>query len=302
MKFAPALYLCFSMAALAADPENGKLFAAPGGPIYYEVIGSGTGTPMIVVNGGPGFDHTYLHLSPVWKSLSRNRQIVFYDQRGNGRSAALKPGQSCTLADQIDDLEALRAHLGFERIVLFGHSYGGYLSMAYAARHTAHVERMIVVDSAAPRWSDTLVLFKDVFPETSERRDALAFTGELGDKSASRESIVLYLSMLFYSAEKRDAFVKNMPPNAFNKEVNEAVSRDMARFDLNPEIRKFKFPVLVVSGRYDINVAPSVAYKIHQAIPASRFTVFERSGHIPFYEEPEDFARVTEAFLTTPAL
>ncbi len=302
MRFAPALCLCFSIAALAADPESGKLFDAPGATIYYEVVGSGQGTPMVVVNGGPGFDHTYLHFSPVWKPLSKDRRIVFYDQRGNGRSPALKPGQSCTLADQIDDLEALRAHLGFERIVLFGHSYGGYLSMAYAARHKEHVERMLIIDSAAPRWSDTLILFKDVFPDTSERRDALAFAGEMGNTSASRESLALYFSMLFYSPAKRDAFVKNMPPDAFNKEVNEVVARDMARFDLNPEIRKFKFPVLVITGRYDINVAPSVAYKIHQAIPGSRFTVFERSGHIPFYEEPEDFVRVTEAFLTTPAL
>jgi len=302
MRFALALCLCLSTAALAADPESGKVFEAPGAAIYYEVIGSGNGTPMVVANGGPGFDHTYLHFSPVWKSLSKNRRIVFYDQRGNGRSSALKPGQSCTLADQIDDLEALRAHLGFERIVLLGHSYGGYLSMAYAARHAERVERMMIVDSAAPRWSDTLVLFKDIFPDTSERRDALAFAGEMGNKSASRESIALYLSMLFYSAEKRDAFVKNMPPDAFNKEVNQAVAGDMARFDLNPEIRKFKFPVLVITGRYDINVAPSVAYKIHQAIPRSRFIVFERSGHIPFYEEPEDFVRVTEAFLTPLAL
>jgi proline iminopeptidase len=302
MRFAPALCLCLSTAALAADSESGKLFEAPGAAIYYEVIGSGNGTPMVVVNGGPGFDHTYLHLSPAWRPLSKNRRIVFYDQRGNGRSSALKAGQSCTLADQIADLEALRAHLGFNRIVLLGHSYGGYLSMAYAARYAERVERMMIVDSAAPRWSDTLILFKDVFPETSDRRDALSFAGEMGDKSASRESIALYLSMLFYSAEKRDAFVKSMPPNAFNKEINEAVSRDMARFDLNPEIRKFKFPVLVITGRYDINVAPSVAYKIHRAIPRSRFIVFERSGHIPFYEEPEDFIRVTEAFLTPPAL
>jgi proline iminopeptidase len=124
----------------------------------------------------------------------------------------------------------------------------------------------------------------------------------MGGKPALRESIALYLSMLFYSPEKRDMFVKNLPLNVFNKEVNETVSRDIARFDLNPEIRKFKFPVLVIAGRYDINVAPSVAYKIHQAIPGSRFAVFERSGHIPFYEEPEDFVRVAETFLTMPAL
>jgi len=67
--------------------------------------------------------------------------------------------------------------------------------------------------------------------------------------------------------------------------------------DLNPEIAKFKFPVIVMSGRYDINVAPLVTYKIHQAIPGSRFAVFERSGDIPFYEEPKPFVRAAEEFL-----
>jgi proline iminopeptidase len=53
-----------------------------------------------------------------------------------------------------------------------------------------------------------------------------------------------------------------------------------------------------MTGRYDINVAPLVAYRIHKAIPGSRFMVFEQSGHIPFYEEPEAFVRATEEFLT----
>ncbi len=288
MTRAAALFL--AAVALAADPESGKSFDAPGATIYYEQIGSGQGTPMVVVNGGPGFDHRYLHLSTVWKSLAKNRRIVFYDQRGNGGSGALKPGQSCTLADQVDDLEALRAHLGFAHIVLFGHSYGGYLSMAYASRYADRVERMMIVDSAAPRWSDTLILFNDVFPEISKLREAPG------------ASLDLYFSMLFYSTQKRDQFLANMPPGAFNKEVNERITGDMARLDQNPEIRKFKFPVIVVTGRYDMNVAPSVAYKIHQAIPGSRFTVFERSGHIPFYEEPDEFVRMTESFLATPAL
>ena len=120
----------------------------------------------------------------------------------------------------------------------------------------------------------------------------------MGDKAASDAGIRDYLTMLFYSAEKRDAFVAQMGAGAYHKEVSQAVISDLPRFDLNPEIAKFKFPVVVMTGRYDINVAPLVAYKIHQAIPGSRFVVFERSGHIPFYEEPEGFVRAAEEFLS----
>ena len=92
-------------------------------------------------------------------------------------------------------------------------------------------------------------------------------------------------------------FIAQMQPGVYTKAVYEAVELDVQRFDLNPELRKFKFPTLVITGRYDINVAPSVAYKIHKAIPGSQFVVLEKSGHLPFYEEPEAFVRAVEAFL-----
>lgn len=283
--------------ARAAHDENGKTFDGPGGKIYYEILGSGSGTPLVLVNGGPGFDHIYFHTSTAWDKLGENRRVVFYDQRGNGRSAALKPGQSCTLADQIDDLDALRAHLGLEKMDLLGGSWGGFLGMAYSARHPERISHLILVDSAAPKWSDTIFLFDKVFPETVERQAALNYAAEFGDKSADDESIREYLSMIFYSPEKRDAALKVLTPGSYTKAVNEAVSHDVARFDLNPEIKKFKFPTLVITGRYDMNVAPLIAYQIHKAIPGSQFAVFEKSSHLPFTEEPEAFARTVEEFL-----
>ena len=301
--FTTALAASFLLGAIStarpAHEEKGQLFEGPGGKLYYEVVGSGTGVPLVLVNGGPGFDHTYLHTSPVWDSLSKGRRIVFYDQRGNGRSAALKPGQSCTLADQIDDLEALRAHLGAEKMDVLGSSWGGYLDMAYASRHSARVSRLILVDSAAPKFSDTIFLFDQVFPETTERESSGAFAREFGDKAAEDAQIREYLSMIFYSPENREAFLKQIGPGAYTREVNQAVTRDLARFDLNPEIRKFQFPALVITGRYDMNVAPLVAYRIHKQIPGSRFVVFEKSSHLPFTEEPEAFARTLEEFLTS---
>jgi len=91
--------------------------------------------------------------------------------------------------------------------------------------------------------------------------------------------------------------VAQMGPGAYNKKVNQVLNSDIGRFDLNPEIRKFRFPVMVATGRFDMNVAPVVAYKIHQTIAGSRFVVFERSGHLPFYEEPEAFDSAVEDFL-----
>jgi proline iminopeptidase len=277
--------------------ENGKTFPGPGGSLYFEVRGGGSGTPLILVNGGPGFDHMYLHVSNAWDSLAKNRPVIFYDQRGDGRSDALKPEQASTLADQIADLDALRAHLGYERMDLLGHSWGGYLVMAYTARHPEHVRRLIICDSAAPKWSDTIFLFNQVYPEGVARQDALDFADKLGDEAAATKSLHEYMAMLFYSPEKRDGFMAKSDSFKYTRDVNKKLNDDLGRFDLNPELPKFHLPTLVITGRYDMNVAPLTAWKIHHAIANSQFVVFERSGHLPFYEEPDEFVRVVEGFL-----
>ena len=282
--------------AVAADLP-GATFETGGVTIWYEVRGDGPGTPMIVANGGPGFDHSYLLCGDVWDRLAKGRKVVLYDQRGNGRSSELKDGQPCGLAEQIDDLEALRAHLGYDKIDLLGHSWGGYLVMAYAARHPERIAHLMIVDSAAPKIQDTVFLFKNVYPETTAREDALAFAVELGDQKAVAADLNAYMSMLFYTAEAREAFMARSSSFVYRQKVNKAVWDDLQRFDLNPELPRFAFPTLVVTGRYDFNVAPSVAWSIHHAIPGSQYAVFEKSGHLPFCEQPDQFLGTIDAFL-----
>ena len=289
------ILLCAAVGARA--DEVGRTFEAGGVTIWYEVRGGGDGVPLVLVNGGPGFDHAYLHAG-AWERMAAGRPVVFYDQRGNGRSGELGAGVACGLAEQIADLEALRAHLGYERMDLLGHSWGGYLVMAYAARHPERIEHLVIVDSAAPRIQDTAFLFEKIFPETVAREAALAFAVELGDPAAVAADIDEYLSMLFYDERNLEAFRERAKAEGFrySQAINRAVWGDLQRFDLNPELAKFAFPTLVVTGRYDFNVAPSVAWAIHRAIPGSEFAVFEKSGHLPFVEEEDAFVARLEAF------
>ena len=294
-----ALALLLTSVALAADPA-GRAIDGPAGKLYVEVRGTAPGRPLLVVNGGPGFGHAYLLASPVWDQLSQSRRVVMYDQRGTGRSTEVKSGTPVTLTDQLADLEAVRKSLGAQEVDLLGHSYGGSLVMAYTARFPGQVKRLLIVDSAAPKLSETTDLFKHAYPDVTERMDGFEFSAQLNDPAAIEGEIGAYLSMIFWSPDHRDAFLRHYTPGTFRRHVNEAVSADLGRYDLTPEIRKFKLPVLVITGRYDMNVAPSVAWKIHQAIPGSRIVFFERSAHLPFYEEPERFRTVVQEFLGKP--
>jgi proline iminopeptidase len=292
---AVALVLLVFPAAAADAP--GRLIDGPAGRLFVDARGTAPGRPLLIVNGGPGFDHGYLLSSPIWDELAKTRRVVMYDQRGTGRSTPVKPGTSLTLPDQLADLEAVRKSLGAEEIDLLGHSYGGTVVMAYTARYPQRVKKLLLVDSAAPKWKDTIFLFGQVFPDVNERVDGFEFAAQFGDRAAAESGVREYLSMIFWDPDHRDAFLRQVSLKGFSRQVNEALDADMAKYDLNPEIAKFRMPVMVVTGRYDMNVAPLIAWKIHKAIPGSRLVIFERSSHLPFIEEPERFKREVEDFL-----
>jgi proline iminopeptidase len=287
-----------ALAAPAAPSGAGHVIQSHGVKLWYEVRGAAGGTPLVVVNGGPGFSHDYELCSDAWDVIGRSRPVVMWDQRGNGRSGPLARGASCTLLDQVDDLDAVRAALGRERIDLIGHSWGGYLVMAYTARHPEHVAHLLICDSAAPKWTDTEFMFKNFFPESVERQAVYDARDGLGDSLAMGSSLREYFGMLFVSIAKRDEFLGRLSAYRYNRAVNETLNTDLGRRDLWAALPGFTCPTLVMTGRYDVNVAPSTAWRIHRSIPGSRFVVFEQSGHLPFYEEPEAFARTVEDFLT----
>jgi proline iminopeptidase len=266
--------------------------------LAYEARGNAAGRPLVVINGGPGFDHTQLLLLPTaWDRLAQNRPVVFYDQRGTGRSFSLKPGAPDTLEEQVADLESLRVHLKAEKMDLLGHSSGGFIALAYTARHATRVSHLVLVDSKPPKTADARSLFGDVFPDVTERQRALESAKERGDKDAPSELRRLTRMMLFYSPDNRDLYLRLAQQLPFNPQVNTALSQDMERFDLTSDVKQFRMPVLVMTGRLDVVVPPSTAYKMHQDIPGSRFVVLERSGHLPFFEEPDAFAREVDSFV-----
>ena len=167
--------------------------------------------------------------------------------------------------------------------------------MAYATRHPEKIERLIICDSAAPKFSDTAFRFNDIFPDKVAQEEVN--TKQLSAGKAAEENLKIYFSMLFYSEENRDSFLRAAPAFKIDQAVNGMIQRDIRQMDMNPEIAKLKMPTLVLTGRYDINVAPTTAFKIHLQIPESQFVVFERCGHMPFFEEPDKFIQTVNGFL-----
>ena len=137
---------------------------------------------VIAVNGGPGLSHAYMMQNDLWQRVGRNHFVVLYDQRGTGKSKPLKGGAAQTMDAQVADLEAVRATLHLEKVVLVGDSYGGLLSMAYAVAHPEHVAKLVLSDSPPPNEKTMVHLLPDVIIQAHflDRLD-IARTGSEGD-------------------------------------------------------------------------------------------------------------------------
>lgn len=259
--------------------------------LYYVTIGQSSEVPLVAVNGGPGFDHSYLANAPVWKDMSARRQIIFYDQRGTGKSPPARTAEDMTVDGMVRDLEALRRRLKVERIDLLGHSWGGILSMAYAVRYPEHVAHLVLVGSGAAKPAEHEFLFDKLYPEiVASIPPDPSPAGQMGCVS-----IDAYDKMSYY--DQRNLPAGGGDTGTFSQEVCTKVMLDAMKRDLYPALAKLHVPTLVINGRFDANVAPTVAYKISRTIPGARLVYFERSGHEPFVEEPGKFALEVERFL-----
>lgn len=266
--------------------------------IGYETFGvKGAALPVIAVNGGPGLSHAYMMVNDLWERVGRDRLVILYDQRGMGASQKVAAGAAQTMDAQVADLDAVRAHFGIDKVALVGDSYGGFLVMAYGAAHPEHVAKMVLSDSPPPSLKSMVHLLPQVFPDILEEDAAAMKKAGADEEAAARQSLIDHFKMLFYSPEERDAYMAKMGDLGYQVAVARAVSQSAASLDLIEAVKGFRFPVLVITGRYDMNVAPVNAWTMAHEIPGAKIEFFEKSGHLPAYEEPEKYRQVVERFL-----
>jgi proline iminopeptidase len=266
--------------------------------IGYETFGiAGTTLPIIAVNGGPGLSHAYMVQNDLWERVAKNRLVVLYDQRGTGASKRVQAGATQSMDAQVADLDAVRQKLGLNKFALLGDSYGGLVVMAYAAAHPEHVAKLILSDSPGPSWKSIVHLLPETFPDVEEQNTQEEQKLGPETEAAARASLRNHFRMIFYSPEKRDAYMSKMGDVGYEPAVGEAVAKATADLDLTAKLAGFQFPALVINGRYDMNVAPLTAWRLAHAIPGAKVVFFEQSGHLPSYEEPDKYIEVLENFL-----
>ena len=260
-----------------------------------------TTTPIIAVNGGPGLSHVYMIQNDVWtRRIAEHRQVIFYDQRGTGASQHLRPGAAQTMEAQVADLEAVRASLHVDKVDFIGDSYGGLLASAYAAAHPEHIHALILSDSAAPGFPQLHPRLEEVFPDIiaqTKEQSAKLHGQPNADAKIADLNLRAHFRMIFYSQELCDRYLANAPDLGSTPATGEAVSKALAKLDLTPQMARFHFPTLVIQGRFDLNVTPDISWTVAHSIPGAQLVWFEKSGHLPYYEEPDKYVTVVNQFL-----
>ena len=255
----------------------------------------GQGPPAVVLHGGPGADHGYL--LPGFDTLADRRELVYYDQRGGGRSPVARD-VPVGWQEHVADLEALREVWGLERLVLLGYSWGGLLAQLYATEHPDRVERLALV-SPAPSWRAAREEFERRFAERSlapaleQERRALRESGlrERDPKAYERRLFELAVVPYFYDPAK----VRELTAFRVVGRTQQEVWRSLGDYDLRPALRGLRIPAFVLHGRDD--PIPIEASRETAAELDAEFQALDRCGHCPHVERLDEFRRLVDAFL-----
>jgi proline iminopeptidase len=272
----------------------------------------GSGQPVIVLHGGPDFDHSYL--VPELDGLAEQYRLVFYDQRGRGRSWSGEGPGSVTIDSEVEDLDRVRAWTGSETVALLGHSWGGLLAMEYAIRHPERVSHLILMNTAPASHADMLALRREWTsrrgPEQSERMTELASDPAYlaGDIDADAAYYRIHFGSTIRRRDQLDEVVRRLRLG-FTPEgivAARAIEDELYTqtwsaedYDLIPELRALRIPTLVIRGE-DEFIPVEGTRRITDAIAGSRFVEIAGGGHFTYLEQPELVCSTIAAFVAPP--
>lgn len=272
------------------------------GKLHYQSFGSGE--PIIIIHGGPGMmDSSYL--LPQMLDLAKTNQVIFYDQRGSGKSLETKINTELMNLEQFtQDLDDLRKSLDLDKVTLLGHSWGGIIAMDYAAKNPDHVSKLILL-SPAPADHIGIIAFEKACEEKTKniaQEIAPIFTSSTIEKLDIEEIKRLYRQVFVnYVYESKDAakisldFDKKSAVSSIKSmEVLVETTWMHPNFNLLPKLKQISAPTLIIHGKNDLIASTSIE-QIGETIPNAKIIYLAKCGHFPFIEQPEEtFAAIHE--------
>jgi proline iminopeptidase len=232
--------------------------------------------------------------------LSRSFHLIYYDQRGRGKSGENVQPEQVTIASEMEDLEGLREYFHLESVTVLGHSFGGLLAMEYATRHPNSVSHMILMNTA-PASHEDLMFFRQERHRTTpgDLAEMKAIASKAKYQEGDIETEAEYYRIHFRSAIKRPEHLETvikglragMTPagilkaRAIENRLYEQ-TWNKSEYDLMPKLNRLTIPTLILYGEDDFVPFTCITH-IAQAIPGARLVVLTGCGHFSYLECPD---------------
>lgn len=275
----------FDIAGMKVEAKGNKLIEKP---------------TLFLLHGGPGGNH--LHFKTDSIKLQDVAQLVFIDQRGCGFSKKTKTSEY-TLDNNIEDIEALRKHLGLKKICLLGHSYGGIVAQGYAIRYGKNVDKLIL-SATAPSHH-----FIDEAKETLQKIGSKAqinicnkylWKGKFKNERDVAHYFKVMDSLYYFGKKRRKKFkpANKELKNVFSHEVlNAGFSTFLHHFNFIPRLKNITCPTLILSGQKDWICNPAQSKILAKHIKKSRLKIFKNCSHIIQMDAADQYIKTVKKFL-----
>ena len=282
------LALIAACASESAVPPGPGTLATPFGHLWYNVVGTGSGTPVILLHGGPGFTSHYMN--PL-AALGDERPVIFYDQIGAGRSHGTVDSTGWTIPNFVAELDTLLSALGLERVHMLGHSWGTILAAEYWRAHPDRVASIIFASPALdiPAWlADANRLLQEMLADTA---------GPLADTVTAFYQRYL-ARQLPWSANLDSSFATaNLGVYNYMWGPSEFVATGtLQAYDATPWLATINVPVLFTTGEFD-EATPATVRRLAALISGAEFALIPNAAHITMHDNGDENVRVVREFL-----
>lgn len=280
---------------------EGDQLAVDGGSIWYRVTGTVGGTPVILLHGGPGFSSHYLK---SLEGLGADRLVVRYDQLGGGKSDRLDDTTRMTIPHFVEELEALRSHLGFERVHLYGHSWGTILGVEYYRAHPEHVASLVLASAALdiPAWEKNARELVKTLPDSMQKviasREAEGNFEAPDYQAALMEFYGKYVWLHPVEADLDSMFATvNEKIYGYMQGPSEfTITGTLKHYDTTGFLPQIEVPVLFTVGEFD-EANPDIIRRFASLTPGAKVVVIPGAAHITSWDNPQANLDAVRSFL-----
>jgi proline iminopeptidase len=290
------------------SPHDGWVTTPDSTRLYYRVIGQGPDT-LVAIHGGPGVDLESIAADFV--PLAAHHVVIFYDQRGTGRSTLPADTARLGAEQQTADLDAIRQHFGLTRVTLIAHSYGPLLAATYALAHPSAVRRMVFFAPVPPRRGDFWTRFGKTVAsrlDSTQQAQMTAANRRLGDASADarqacRDLWAIALRPRLAEPDRTLSLIRSdlcaSDPAGIRYGLtvtNRVVMASYGDWDLRSRLRGLTIPVLVVHGEQDA-IPMDLVEEWTTSLPHGQLLRVPGAAHFPYVEQPKIVWPAVERFL-----